>query len=94
MWISNDDIQRMKEVCEGENIIAYCDGACIGNPGPAGCSAIFKKVKYRRGAAFSASDSDMDIEDKADEVDMEFLFGTSIHIGMNTNNVAEYVAIF
>ena len=78
-----------------QQIICYTDGACSSNPGLGGSGAVFtgKNKIYQ-------DDSDLDFETESEvqnfEIindDEEFLFGISLHLGMTSNNYAEYMGL-
>ena len=56
--IKAGDLKRMRELCHKEKVVCFIDGACIGNPGPAGCSAIFFAERKVHDHAYADSDSE------------------------------------
>lgn len=83
-----------KLLSESSEVVTFIDGACVGNPGPAGCGAVFfsKQICRVRNAAFSASDSEA--EELVNEViEYKYLFGVSMHLGFATSNYAEYMGL-
>jgi len=56
--LSAKDMQRMKKLVHQKEIVCYIDGACIGNPGPAGASAVFFSQERVNNFSFAVSDSE------------------------------------
>lgn len=74
----------MTELLQKSNeVITSIDGACAGNPGPSGCGVAFFAKETKRNVAMDVSDSEAD---EKETVDVKYLFGVHMHLGIGTSN--------
>jgi len=89
---------------EYDDVIAFTDGSTsAGNPGTGGAGVAFygrtrSNAKRNKNIPMSESDTESEVDSDAD-VDVEqdnkftFLFGAQIHLGICSNNYAEYMGL-
>jgi ribonuclease HI len=90
--INHFEVVRIAQLFDKfEEVVCYTDGSSLENPGVGGAAAVFMGLnRQAQTTEVSRATQEKEIQQRVEE---EFLFGVTLHLGLTSNNYAEYVGL-